>query len=311
MRYRPILLVALFSLMLGLIPTAGRPTPVGAASYTPDSQECAFLALVNDYRVSKGRLPLKLSPTLGAAADYHSRDMASKNYFSHTLANGTSWDQNIRNYGYPSGYFMSENIAAGNETAQRTFEQWKNSSGHNANMLSQDAKAIGIGRAYGASARYRWYWTTTFGGKVDATVLCPGYVEPNPPAGTEILPVGTGRTGMSVHSGVIIDGKTSTSWYTTWDVPRTAGYVWVDLGSTMRVGTVKFYFSRSSYADRYHLQISTDKVNWTKVVGYGSARAGTWRTAEVGKDARYVRIYIENPNGDAQVGYLAELKVYT
>jgi len=38
-----------------------------------------------------------------------------------------------------------ENLAAGNSTAQATFEQWKNSSGHYANMINSSYKSIGIG----------------------------------------------------------------------------------------------------------------------------------------------------------------------
>jgi hypothetical protein len=58
---------------------------------------------------------------------------------------------------------MAENIAAGNSTAQATFEQWRNSSGHNANMLHSNMRTIGIGRAFVAGSPYGWYWTTEFG----------------------------------------------------------------------------------------------------------------------------------------------------
>ncbi len=98
--------------------------------------------------------------------------MATKNYFSHTLSGGVTWSQNIANHGYTYSTYKGENIAAGYATAQQTFTQWKNSSGHNANMLNGNFKAIGIGRAYGATSTYKWYWTTTFGGYQDAAVTC-------------------------------------------------------------------------------------------------------------------------------------------
>ena len=43
------------------------------------------------------------------------------------------------------------------------FDQWRNSSGHNKNMLNLNVRAIGIGRASKSASRYGWYWTTTFG----------------------------------------------------------------------------------------------------------------------------------------------------
>jgi uncharacterized protein YkwD len=198
MHHRLVLAGSLFftGLMLATIGTAfaspGTDTvpPSGgyttAAEYSPDAQECAFLTIINDYRAQNGKAPLTLLRTLGAAAKHHSVDMATRNYFSHTAppttAGGasTTFDQNITDHGYnwptiPAG--VGENIAAGNSTAQGTFEQWRTSPGHNDNMLGvrSDFKAIGIGRAYYATSTYGWYWTTTFGTVVTGeTVDCGG-----------------------------------------------------------------------------------------------------------------------------------------
>jgi uncharacterized protein YkwD len=160
--------------LAGPAPTLVAPAAGGisASSYCPDSQEKYFLSLINTYRKSKGLATLQISRTLGAAAEHHSVDMATKNYFSHTLAGGTSWATNIVNHGYTASGTMAENIAAGNSTAQAVFDQWKNSSGHNANMLNASYRAIGIGRASSSTSRYGWYWTTTFGGKFDSGPSC-------------------------------------------------------------------------------------------------------------------------------------------
>ena len=148
------------------------PSFVTASGYCADTEERAFLRLINNYRAQNGRGPLRLTKTLAAAADHHSVDMATKNYFSHTLSGGVTWSQNIANHGYTYSTPKGENIAAGNTTASATFTQWKKSSGHNANMLSANFTAIGIGRAYSSSSTYKWYWTTTFGGYQDAAVTC-------------------------------------------------------------------------------------------------------------------------------------------
>jgi hypothetical protein len=106
---------------------------------------------------------MSLNMTLGAAADFHSQDMATTNYFEHTAPNGTTFSQNIRNFGY-DGDTIGENIAAGVETAASAMQMWQNSPEHNAGMLNPAFDEIGIGRFYEANSAYGWYWTTTFGG---------------------------------------------------------------------------------------------------------------------------------------------------
>jgi uncharacterized protein YkwD len=147
-------------------------TIVVAAEYCPDSQEWAFLFLINDYRSQYGLPALTLSRTLGAAAEQHSRDMANENYFNHTLSDGTSWSDNIRNHGYDADTALGENIAAGRSAASDVFDLWVNSTTHRENMLSPSFVAIGIGRASNSDSTFGWYWTTTFGGKTDDQPNC-------------------------------------------------------------------------------------------------------------------------------------------
>lgn len=132
-------------------------------SYAPDAEERAFLDLINEYRRRHGAGALTLNDNLGAAADYHSRDMAKKNYFKHTLKNGDSAEQNIRRFGYTNAVAVGENIAAGYETATAVMKAWKSSPEHDRNMRSTRYTELGVGRAYSKNAKYGWYWTTTFG----------------------------------------------------------------------------------------------------------------------------------------------------
>lgn len=148
-------------------------TPTTSGGYCADAEENAFLGLINQYRAANGLGALVHTQTLGAAAEHHSVDMATNNYFSHPLLDGTSVAQNIANHGYPDRSTWGENIAAGNESAAATFEQWRTSPPHNANMLNPSFGAIGIGRAYGASSSFGTYWTTVFGATSDgAAVVC-------------------------------------------------------------------------------------------------------------------------------------------
>jgi uncharacterized protein (TIGR03437 family) len=152
-------------LLLLLIPSLAQ-TP------TIDAEEQAFLKLINEYRVANGLGTLQVSLSLSTAADWMSNDMATKGYFSHTDSTGRDPFTRMKTFGYTYNTWLGENIAAGYSDAVNTFNQWKNSPGHNSNMLHPEFKVIGIGRVTNLGATYRYYWTNNFGGYVD-TILTP------------------------------------------------------------------------------------------------------------------------------------------
>jgi uncharacterized protein YkwD len=153
------------------------------SGYAPDAEEAAFVDLVNGYRASLGIGPVTLNYELGAAADYHSFDMATNNYFDHYFYDGTDPGTNIQNFGY-TGYPWGENIAAGMATAQEVLIAWQNSPEHDATMRNPAFTEIGVGRAYGESSHYGWYWTATYGGG-EAAAPAPETL----PAPVEAVPV--------------------------------------------------------------------------------------------------------------------------
>jgi uncharacterized protein YkwD len=136
-----------------------------------DSEEAEFLRIINEYRVANGLGTLTSSATINQAAYLHSLDMGEQAYFEHASLDGRSpWDRMCAAAYRPAcegSTTMGENIAAGNEGAFDTFEQWRNSPLHNENMLTPDFVAVGIGRALVDGSPYRWYWTTDFGGILD------------------------------------------------------------------------------------------------------------------------------------------------
>ena len=144
--------------------------PLRAQTPTLDAEEQAFLKLINDYRTTNGLGTLQASITLTNAAKWMSNDMAVKGYFDHNDSTGRDPFTRMRNFGYNYNTWMGENIAAGYSDATNTFNQWKNSPGHNENMLNPNFKVIGIGRIVNTGAYYRYYWTTDFGGFVNATI---------------------------------------------------------------------------------------------------------------------------------------------
>lgn len=140
-----------------------RRTPIATSGSFAAQQEADFLSLVNQYRQSKGLSPLSRNGELDAASRAHSKDMAVNRYFSHTSLDGRSPWTRMAQAGYTCDGAKGENIAAGYSSAQAAFNAWRNSPGHNRNMLSTSFRAIGIGVYYDASSPYRYYWTTDFG----------------------------------------------------------------------------------------------------------------------------------------------------
>lgn len=106
--------------------------------------------------------PLVMHPLLTTAARKHSEDMATRNFFSHNTPEGTSPFDRMKVAGY-TGTTMGENIAAGNDTAAKTMEQWMSSEGHCANIMSAKFTHLGVGYFPNPSSKLRHYWTQNFG----------------------------------------------------------------------------------------------------------------------------------------------------
>ncbi len=139
----------------------------GPATTGLDSEEQAFLQMLNAYRAQNNLGPLTACVSLNRAAQGHSEDMRDQDYFSHTGLNmSTPWERACDacfDKGCGPSTAMAENIAAGNSGASGTLTQWQNSPGHNANMLNGSFNFIGIGRATGGGT-YGTYWTNVFAG---------------------------------------------------------------------------------------------------------------------------------------------------
>jgi uncharacterized protein YkwD len=285
-----------------------------ASGYCATSEELAFLKLINDYRKSKGLGTLVLTQSLSAASDHHSWSMAEYTYFDHFLfPENIGWSQNMVNYGYNYNTWKAENIAAGNSDPLATFTQWKNSAGHNTNMLSANFKAIGIGHYYKAGAPYQGhYWTTDFGGYVDAAAkTCPDSTDGGVLTSDGSFRVArTGHTSNSRLGTHCLDGRQDTSWYTTVSTPPSYAYVWFDFGAARTFDTIKWKFNRTGFADYFEIQVSNDRASWTKLGQFTNAPSNTWQVFNKKATARYVRFLIRNPNRDAKIGYLSEVRIF-
>ncbi len=128
-----------------------------------DSEEQAFLGLINTYRSQQGLVMLAISSGLNRSSAWLVNDMGTKGYFGHTDSLGRSPWTRMGDCGNPT--YGGENLAAGTErsSAASAFELLKNSPSHNAVMLSPEFRLIGIARQNVAGSAYGWYWATDFG----------------------------------------------------------------------------------------------------------------------------------------------------
>ena len=143
-------------------------TTGSSADTSLDAEELAFVTLLNQYRVQNGRAPLLIEPGLQGAAEWMDNDMGVNHYFSHTDSLGQSPWTRMCNFGYCYNTSKGENIAAGYTTGASVFEGWRNSPGHNSNMLNANFRVMGLARLYVSGSTYGYYWTNDFGGYVTA-----------------------------------------------------------------------------------------------------------------------------------------------
>lgn len=145
--------------VIRLLVSSGKP-PVEEAADTYDivfrsEVETEIVRLVNAYRAANGLNALEVKADLSKSARYKSRAMIEHDYFSHDNPQdgNVSFGGLMRyvfGYNHYSGF--GENLAAQygsrSATAENFFLQWKNSDGHNQNMLDPNWKYIGLGVAY-------------------------------------------------------------------------------------------------------------------------------------------------------------------
>ena len=140
--------------------------PAPAAAVSVSRIERNQVATINKYRAQHGLRRLVIDVKLTRTAEWMGRDMPRYNYFSHTDHTGRDPFVRLSHFGYPSNSWRGENLAAGNPGVSGTFVQWRNSPGHNANLLNGNYRAIGIARVVAPGSAYGYYWATEFGSRV-------------------------------------------------------------------------------------------------------------------------------------------------
>lgn len=134
--------------------------------------EAEVIAAINQYRAagascgSRGVFApapaLRSQAQLVSAAYGHARDMADRNYFSHTSLDGRTFDQRISAAGY-AWSTVGENIAAGYASVQSVMAGWMGSDGHCANLMNPAFTEVGVACARNDASKFRVYWTQNLG----------------------------------------------------------------------------------------------------------------------------------------------------
>lgn len=138
------------------------PTDIPAPTAVPLSADLQEVVnLVNDQRALQGLVRLTVNPQLISAAQAHSDDMASNNFFSNTGSDGSSVQTRINRAGYIASLSI-ENIAAGYATPLEVVSSWMNDDGQRANLLNPDVRDVGVGYAANPAAQYGRYWTIVY-----------------------------------------------------------------------------------------------------------------------------------------------------
>ncbi|MBD2091551.1 CAP domain-containing protein [Microcoleus sp. FACHB-1515] len=121
--------------------------------------------LTNAFRQQNDLKPLRWNDRLAAAAQQHSQNMATQDFFGHQGLDGTSAQARGSASGYLGG--IGENIAAGQTTPRAVVQAWIDSPPHRANLLNSRYRDLGVGFFDNPADRglvnYRYYWTQNFG----------------------------------------------------------------------------------------------------------------------------------------------------
>lgn len=160
---RDVRMLVAFLFGIGLAACATEPevateTPsfyVTLASAKAEIDAKAAASMISGYRRNHGLGPVTLDKELMRLAQAHAREMAAHNEMGHNV--GTRFSERIRNSTIRSSAVV-ENVAAGYHTLAEAFSGWRDSPGHNANMLDPSVTRMGIAAVYAPGSKYKVFW---------------------------------------------------------------------------------------------------------------------------------------------------------
>jgi uncharacterized protein YkwD len=154
LRIRAVLLLCAFSLTAFAATSAGaRERSTGMTAL--NELERAVLVEINAVRRRHGLAALRADAMLRAAADAHSKSMATRGFFAHESADGSSFSKRVARY-YPRGrgsWSAGENLlwSSPSVDAAGSVRTWMNSPPHRGNLLTPRWREIGLSAVHVAA----------------------------------------------------------------------------------------------------------------------------------------------------------------
>jgi uncharacterized protein YkwD len=136
------------------------------ASLTDGRWRLDMLGRLNAIRDDHNLGMLRIDERLNKAAQLHSDDMASRDFFDHQNPEGARMTDRADAFGYHWRLLM-ENIAAGQTSPAAAVNGWMHSTGHRAAILNARGRDTGMGHTFrqddGGAITMRHYWTLLIG----------------------------------------------------------------------------------------------------------------------------------------------------
>jgi uncharacterized protein YkwD len=101
---------------------------------------------------------LRWNAALATAANRHSTDMATRNFFSHTGSDGSDVGQRVSAAGY-RWTAVGENIAGGQSSVSSVMSGWLASAGHCNNIMGASYQDVAVACVARPGSTYTRYWT--------------------------------------------------------------------------------------------------------------------------------------------------------
>ncbi len=155
------------------------------------SSESSLVTLTNRARANAGLKSLKVDSRLTSVARWRSKDMITRDYFSHTIPGyGKVWDK-LHAIGYcyvVAGENIGWNTYPDDSATAAIQDMFMGSPGHRANILGKTWDVVGIGAYKGPTGKKMW--TVLFADKCGSTAPKP---TPRPTAKPKPKPRPTAR----------------------------------------------------------------------------------------------------------------------
>ena len=141
-------------LSLGFLASCG--TPKVAPSGKGSDQTDATLGYVNDLRNQKGLKPLARDPAAARAALSQADRMAKAGKMAHLIGMGDSFLDRMKGQGVALP--AAENIAMGQDSAEKAYAAWYHSPKHLENMLGPNYSGLGVAVMRNPTSGNQPYW---------------------------------------------------------------------------------------------------------------------------------------------------------